>query len=392
MIKNCLKKSDKIKMEAGKAQVIMILSLFILLLAGCDGKDYSEESYADALTLYEQRDYISAYENLSNEELTDYSPALVLMGRCYMDGTGVPQDYQQAISCFEDAADKGDAEAMYYLGVMYANGWGVEADSDTSIRWYKKSAEGGCAEGQTALGILYHYGTDDGIIVADYETAEEWYVKAVSQENMQAYVNLSILLMTDEYEGADYIRAFEYLTEASEKYDDSCVQYTMATLYANSNFEGFNYETAVEWLEKAAAHYDDYAAYAWNGLASFYYNGYGVEKNEVIADEWFAKISERNQWAEQMAYAEQYFKGSDGVDQDYENAFGWYMTCAEGNQAEAQFYVGLCYQYGLGTDKNQEEAARWYYRSAALGFDDAKEQLEIPEIEKALENLSFDES
>ena len=42
----------------------------------------------------------------------------------YDNGTGVPQDYAQAVEWYRKAAGQGNAAAQYNLGLMYANGYG----------------------------------------------------------------------------------------------------------------------------------------------------------------------------------------------------------------------------------------------------------------------------
>jgi uncharacterized protein len=52
------------------------------------------------------------------------------LGRLYMNGYGVSQDYAQAHEWYEKSADAGDADGMNNLGRLYMNGWGVVQDYD----------------------------------------------------------------------------------------------------------------------------------------------------------------------------------------------------------------------------------------------------------------------
>ena len=53
---------------------------------------------------------------------------------------------------------------------------------------------------------------------------------------------------------------------------------------------------------------------------------------------------------------------------DYEKAFPYFQKAAEKGDAEAQFYVGECYERGRGVKKDEVEAMEWYHQSAEAGF------------------------
>ena len=49
-----------------------------------------------------------------------------MLGRCYMDGTGVAQDQKKAFELFQKATADGHAAAAYNLGDCYFNGLGTD--------------------------------------------------------------------------------------------------------------------------------------------------------------------------------------------------------------------------------------------------------------------------
>ncbi len=53
------------------------------------------------------------------------------------------------------SAEQGDARAQYNLGLMYVNGRGVPQDYEKAIDWFTKSAEQGFAGAQNNLGVMY---------------------------------------------------------------------------------------------------------------------------------------------------------------------------------------------------------------------------------------------
>ena len=65
------------------------------------------------------------------------------LGTMYENGTGVLQDYKQAVKWYQKAADQGDAGAQFNLGEMYRTGKGVLKDIIKAEYWIKKAAENG---------------------------------------------------------------------------------------------------------------------------------------------------------------------------------------------------------------------------------------------------------
>jgi hypothetical protein len=64
--------------------------------------------------------------------------AQVSLGLMYLEGWGVPQDYEKAFKWFHRAADRGDGQT--WLGGMYENGTGVPQDYVRAYLWYNLAA------------------------------------------------------------------------------------------------------------------------------------------------------------------------------------------------------------------------------------------------------------
>lgn len=61
-----------------------------------------------------------------------------------------------------------------------------------------------------------------------------------------------------------------------------------------------------------------------------------------------------------------YNKGK-GVEKNYIEAIKWWKKAAEQGVIEAQFNLGICYANGQGVEQDQAEAVKWYRRAAELG-------------------------
>jgi len=61
------------------------------------------------------------------------------------------ESYENAFYWFEQAAENGSIEAIYYQARMYAEGWSVTQDRDRAVQLYTQAAEGGYHPAYRAL-------------------------------------------------------------------------------------------------------------------------------------------------------------------------------------------------------------------------------------------------
>lgn len=77
--------------------------------------------------------------------------ALLDLGLCYLQGEGVPQNYQHGAFLMERSAKQGNMMAQYNMGVLYRTGRGVETDMEEALRWYHLSAAQGYEQAEEFL-------------------------------------------------------------------------------------------------------------------------------------------------------------------------------------------------------------------------------------------------
>jgi len=107
----------------------------VMLCAVLRGYKYGhgvEKDMEQALQLYKKA--ISVDGNVD---------ALLDLGLCYLQGEGVPQNYQHGAFLMERSAKQGNMMAQYNMGVLYRTGRGVETDMEEALRWYHLSAAQG---------------------------------------------------------------------------------------------------------------------------------------------------------------------------------------------------------------------------------------------------------
>lgn len=63
-------------------------------------------------------------------------------------------------------------------------------------------------------------------------------------------------------------------------------------------------------------------------------------------------------------------------DKNYIEAIKYFQKAAEKGNANAQYNLGCCYEYGKGVSVDYTEAVKWYRKAAEQGDEDAKKALE----------------
>jgi TPR repeat protein len=86
-------------------------------------------------------------------------------------GVGCAADPARAVDCCVQAAEGGNVRAMANLGGMYATGNGLPQDSARSVEWYARAAEKGHGRAAASLGCMYALGQE----IEGDERKARWY-------------------------------------------------------------------------------------------------------------------------------------------------------------------------------------------------------------------------
>jgi TPR repeat protein len=151
--------------------------------------------------------------------------AQINLGRICLERRGMPRNPgedndREAVLWFRRAADQGLAEAQYRLGLAYVRGRGVEEDREQAFAWFRKAAEQGHGPAQNELAVvesdedalaLARRAAAQGFAHAQYSLgkmylaarpntqwnaalATFWFLKAVEQGNVEALIELTLML------------------------------------------------------------------------------------------------------------------------------------------------------------------------------------------------------
>jgi TPR repeat protein len=180
------------------------------------------------------------YERAAEQRL---AAAQFMMGFLYERGKGVRRDYAPALNYYRAAADQGHATAANNLASLYLHGLGVAKNIGAALRWYQFSAEHGDATGQSNLATLYFLGKG---VPKDYQEAARWFRAAAEQGFPVAENDLAFLYFTGEGVVQDYGEAFKWMSRAAEQgYPPA--QINLGDLYVEGKGASLDYVTAYMW-------------------------------------------------------------------------------------------------------------------------------------------------
>ncbi len=186
----------------------------------------------------------------------------------------------------EELAAQGDASAQFRLGRMYLNGDGVNQDYAKAFEWYQKSANQGNNEAQTLMGHMYYDGKG---VNQDYTKAFEWFQKAANQGQPLAQIFLGFMYYDGEGVRQDYAKAFEWFQKAANQGVNEA-QSRLGKMYSRGEGVRQDYAKAAEWHRKSANQGNTTSQMLLGFMLA---TGDGVQQNESEAKEWFGKACDR---------------------------------------------------------------------------------------------------
>jgi TPR repeat protein len=145
---------------------------------------------------------------------------------------------------------------------------------------------------------------------------------------------------------------------------------------------------AREWYEKAAAKGDEVAM---RYLGDLHRDGMGVEHDYAIARDWYEKAAAKGDAVAMRDLGLLHFNG-DGLPQDYALAHDWYEKAAAGGDLAAMRLLGALYENGDGVPRNLAKARDWYEKAAAKGDKAAQKALARLSASEAFERQRYGEA
>lgn len=124
---------------------------------------------------------------------------------------------------------------------------------------------------------------------------------------------------------------------------------------AYAAYQKHDYASALR-LARPVADHGDSRAQSLMGL--IYFNGHGVQRNDLEAMRWYRRAAEQGDTDAQLRIGDMYFEGR-AVAQSYPEAGQWYRLAADRGNATAQYNLGILYAKGEGVPLDNVLAHMW---------------------------------
>jgi TPR repeat protein len=277
--------------------------------------------------------------------------------------------YAQSFNQFMILSKQDNIDAQYNIGLFYYKGIHVQKDLIQSYIWFSTAASKGHILSQNKLATMYEHGEVEGI--KSKAKAIEEYEKASLQGYNLSQLNLAMLYNDDIRE--DSLKKAFYWYKKSAIGGNTAAMNNLASMYYSGHAIKKNFKEAFVWYLKAAQLGDYIAQF---NLSMMYYNAEYVKKSDSSSLFWLEQSVKKGYSRAQTRLANLYRSGDEIVNQDYKKAFLLYNLAANNKSAEAMFFVGFCYFFGYGVDKNNNEAARFMHKAKENGYIHAKSFME----------------
>lgn len=290
------------------------------------------------------------------------SKAAGYLGRMFLRGEGMPQDFEKAQTWFKRGITNGDSMSQYSMGLMYLHGYGVPKDTVKAAEYFAPAADDGLASAQVRLGALF---LDQG----DVTTAMRYFDLAARSNHIEAYYYLAELI----YQGIGRDRscgmAAVYYKIVAEKAEAAVSSFKEA----NDAYENGDVETAlVDYMLAAEQGFENAQAnvaylfdkaksrFSLSSLFTFLPRKSSITPDASLALLYWTRSAKQANIDSMVKMGDYYLSGI-GTSPNDEKAAACYQAAAETMQsAQAMWNLGWMHENGIGIEQDFHLAKRFY--------------------------------
>jgi TPR repeat protein len=325
-----------------------------------------------------------AFQLYARAGRTGLAEAEYRVGRCYLDGVGVPPSRAEGIRWLERAADHDHVEAQSQLAIIYLHGAagapdpksaaslfdvGDIADPDyvTAMRRARKAAEAGSGEAQAVLGFILTSGPPD---MRNVDEADLWYERSAAAGCPQGMLGHAQAL---NRKGGDQTVKREVAVQLGKAAEAGlpAALYLLGVMSERGLGVSRDEEAAAELYRRAAEKGHRSGQARW-GKALMH--GIGVDANPSDGETWLRRAALAGDSEAAAALGDLHAAGGN-LPPNHAEAASWFRRAAEAGHKSAARSLGLLYFAGAGVPYDPEQGMRWFRISAAAGDGPARSEL-----------------
>ena len=311
------------------------------------------------------------FDSIRNNAEAGDASAQRKLGVLYLNGSGVPADFDKAMAWISKAANQGDEEAESIMGWAHLNGKGLPKNEIEAIKWFRKAAEKGSKISGNELRSLLHY---EGKATLTGSAVE---IIFMLNDIKNPKVEDELVGITSERQKAFHVKLNEimaYLEWLKDQTNEKERSYT------GDEFEDLvrRNQEVQRWFQsviKAAQENDAIAEDILGDMAAGMYPLIYRDVDYGKAIDWYNKSAKKGFARAQYNIGRMHEKGLGGLLMDAVEAIKWYQKAADQGLPIARTHLGDMYLLGAGLKRNYSEAAKWYKLAADQGFADAQKRL-----------------
>ncbi|KAM0248403.1 hypothetical protein ACHAQJ_009478 [Trichoderma viride] len=293
------------------------------------------------------------------------------LGKMYLRGDGVPQNFDRAKVWFDRGDSQADALSRYGLGLMYLHGYGVKENVAKAVELFRVSADHDYAPAQVQMGQLY---LDQGG-QEDVRIANNFFELAARYGNIEANYYLAELVFHGLGREKLCSMALSYYKSVAEKAEPLVSSWAEA----NDAYEGRDYDQAfLQYLLAAEQGYEKAqtnVAYVLDTVRSKLpisellrkrKDISGLLDNPALALIYWTRASRQANVDALVKMGDYYFYGI-GTERDIAKAVLCYTGASDYAQsAQALFNLGWMHENGIGLTQDFHLAKRYYDHALAV--------------------------
>jgi SEL1 protein len=284
------------------------------------------------------------------------------LGRMFLRGEGMAQNFDIAKTWFKRGIEHGDALSQYSMGLMHLNGLGVPENAVRAAELFAAAADQDLAIAQVRLGALF---LDQG----DVSTAIKYFELAARHGHLEAYYFLAELTHNGVGRDKSCPVAAAYYKIVAEKAEFTSTSFPEANAaYAKGDLETalVNYmmaaEQGFEVGQANVAYLLDQVKprFTLNSLLPFAKQQTSLAGDANLALIYWTRSAEQKNVDSMVKMGDYYLAGL-GTSADAEKAAQCYQAAAETMQsAQANWNLGWMHENGIGMDQDFHLAKRHY--------------------------------
>jgi len=302
---------------------------------------------------------------------TGLAKAEYRVGRCYLDGVGVPPSRAKGIRWLERAAHHGHVEAQSQLAVLHGTAGEPDpkkaaslfdvndiADPDyvTAMQRARVAAEAGSGEAQAVLAFILSSGPRD---MRDLDEADLWYERSAAAGCAQGMLGHALALNRKGGGGTVQREVAVQLGKAAEAGLPAAL-YLLGVMSERGLGVTRNEGAAAEFYRRAAEKGHRSGQARW-GKALMH--GIGVDANPSDGETWLRRAALAGDPEAAAALGNLLLSGV-GEEDDHVRIYKGFEQAAVSGDPVAAYNCAVCLSHGVGVARDDREAALWLRNAA----------------------------